>query len=157
MIWKTLLLLSFFAAGTSLAASTNPKDAPIEIVGAEFGLFADGAQGERVLEPSAVVPNRVGQRFGWIIEVRTTRRSLAVREEYLLPAAPTAQEEADPVSEALKLFARNRRQVSQRQLVPMDGKISGEWTIGPNEAAGHRHLQVVIEGLVQSDFEFDVK
>ena len=47
-------------------------------------------------------------------------------------------------------------QVSLRELVPVDGLIYGEWVIGPGEPAGHRHLQVMIDGVPVADFEFDV-
>jgi len=39
----------------------------------------------------------------------------------------------------------------------VDGKIYGEWAIGPNEPGGHRRLQVLIENEVAARFEFDVK
>jgi hypothetical protein len=55
----------------------------------------------------------------------------------------------------MPLFRHN--QISQRQLVPVEGKIYGEWEVGPNEPAGHRHLQVVIEDQVAASFEFEVK
>lgn len=52
---------------------------------------------------------------------------------------------------------QRRNQVSQRQLVPVDGRIYGEWEVAPGEPSGHRHLQVVIEGEVAASFEYDVK
>jgi hypothetical protein len=63
----------------------------------------------------------------------------------------------NPISENLNIPLQRRNQVSQRQLVPVDGRIFGEWSVGPGEPAGHRHLQVVIEGEVAASFEFDVK
>ena len=50
-----------------------------------------------------------------------------------------------------------RHQVSQRQLVPVDGVIIGEWAIGPGEPAGQRHLQVIVEDQVGGSFEFEVR
>ena len=61
------------------------------------------------------------------------------------------------MSESLDVPAQRRNQVSQRQLVPVEGKIYGEWAIGSSEPAGHRHLQVIIEGQVAASFEFDVR
>ncbi len=101
-----------------------------------------------------------GQRYGWIIEVHTSKSSLSVREEYLLPNAQNpskAEQVTDSLSESLSIPAQRRNQVSQRQLVPVDSKIYGEWAVGPNEPAGHRHLQVIIEGQVAASFEYDVK
>ena len=89
--------------------------------------------------------------------MRTTRRSLSVGEEYLLPntaKAPRAPEESTVV---LDIPQYRRNQVSLRQLVPVDGLITGEWAVGPSEPAGHRVLQVMVEGEVAAVFEFDVK
>jgi hypothetical protein len=149
---KSTLILALLA-GISFAAP--PVSAPVDIVRAEFGLFDASNPREIVFEPSALVPHRVGQRYGWIIEVGTTRRALSVREEYLLPTAVPGV--SDPLSESLIIPQQRRNQVSQRQLVPVDGKIYGEWAVGPDEPAGHRNLQVVIEGQVAASFEFEVK
>lgn len=157
MIRKSLLLILAFVAGGAHAAPPAPPPVPIEVVSAEFGIFHDSKANELVFEPTNVVPRKNGQRYGWIIEVRTTRRTLAVREEYLLPKQKPQQEATDPFSKNLLAPTPRLSQVSQRQLVPIDGQIFGEWAVGPDEPAGHRHLQVVVEGQVAGSFEFDVK
>ena len=153
MIRKTLLLAS--ALGASLAAAASP--AGIEIVSAEFGLFQEGKGNEIVFQPSTIVPQAVGQRYGWIIELRTLKRSLAVREEYVLPPSPKQKEPDNPVAKNLHIPDLRRSQVSQRQLAPVDGQIVGEWSIGPDEPAGKRRLQVVVEGKIVASFDFEVK
>jgi|APLow6443716910_1056828.scaffolds.fasta_scaffold87559_2 hypothetical protein len=157
-----LLLILFCLSAASTATPPNPKEVTVEIVSAEFGLFDASNPDELAFEPATVVPQKVGQRYGWVIEVRTRKRSLAVREEYLLPtaataAAPsfTAKIAADPTTLNVPLLRRN--QVSQRQLVPVEGRIFGEWSIGPGEPAGQRHLQVIIEGQLGADFEYEVR
>lgn len=157
MIRKMLILIPALMAGIAFAASSGPAEAPVEIISAEFGLFDASNPEELIFEPGDVVPHKVGQRYGWIIEVKTTRRTLSVREEYLLPGPPRAGNVTDPLSESLNIPIERRNQVSQRQLVPVDGKIYGEWAVGQNEPAGHRRLQVVIEGQVAASFEYDVK
>ena len=157
MLRKILILVSFFLGGTSLAEPATPVAATVEILSAEFGLFDASDPGAVVFEPARIVPHKVGQRYGWVIEVRTSSRSLSVREEYLMPMPPKEQKDANSISETLNILVQRRNQVSQRQLVPVDGKIYGEWAIGSGEPAGHRHLQVVVENQVAASFEFDVK
>jgi hypothetical protein len=153
---KTLILICALLGGGAAAAAADPL--PVEIVSAEFGLFDASNPRELVFEPGNVVPHRDGQRYGWIIAVRTGKRSLSVSEEYLLPhAAATRTSPDNSATEVWKIPQARRNQVSQRQLVPVDGKIYGEWAVGPNEPAGHRHLQVLIEGQVAASFEYDVK
>jgi hypothetical protein len=157
MILKTLLVIATALAGSALAASLPSAEAPVAIISAEFGIFDASSPKELIFEPTNVVPHKQGQRYGWVIEVRTSKRTLSVREEYLIakPAAPPKK--MDPISENLNIPLQRRNQVSQRQLVPVDGRVFGEWSVGPGEPAGHRHLQVVIEGEVAASFEFDVK
>ncbi len=155
---RNLLILVFvFVAGISSAAPPPPVRASVEIVSAEFGTFDASNPQEMVFEPTLVVPHRQGQRYGWVIEVRTTQRALSIAEEYLLPSPATAGKAPDSSGATLDLPQQRRNQVSQRQLVPVDGKIYGEWAVGPGEPAGHRHLQVLVEGQVAASFEFDVK
>ena len=157
MLRKTLILIFALLAGACFAAQPSPVVVPVEVLSAEFGLFDVSDPGEPVFEPASIVPHKVGQRYGWIIEVRTSNRSLSVREEYLLPMPKKAQKDTDSLTESLDIPIQRRNQVSQRQLVPVDGKIYGEWAVGSGEPAGHRHLQVVIENQVAASFEFDVK
>lgn len=142
-----------------VAAPVRAADEPVEIVSAEFGLFDASTPGELAFEPTKLVPHEEGQRYGWIIEVRTKKRSLTVREEYLLatPATAKAAAPADVSAGRIDTPLPRRNQVSQRQLVPMGGRIYGEWAIGPGEPAGKRHLQVIVEGQVAADFEYEVK
>lgn len=137
-----------------LLCSGGVVAAPVEIVRAEFGIFDVSNPRETLFEPTRIIPHRVGVRYGWIIEVRGGRRSLSVREEYLLPSTASTV----PTKEgAIVIPFERRSQVSQRQLVPQEGRIFGEWEIGPGEPPGRRHLQVVIEGEVVASFEYDVR
>lgn len=145
-------LASALVIGSVSAAPEPPVAAPsVQIGAAAFGLFDASTPGELSFEASRVVPLRVGQRYGWVIEVKTTKRRVSVREEYLLPPKPV---------EAVKpntIMMDTRRQVSQRELAVIDGKIYGEWSVGQGEPAGHRHLQVFVNNELAGDFEYDVK
>lgn len=152
---RRLLACLILIAFTPVAAQAQSVD----ILNAEFGIFSTRNPRESVFEPTLVVPHKEGQRYGWVIEVRTTQPRLAVREEYLLPTAAT---EAGPSGDlkngsSLSIPLPRRSQVSQRQLAPVDGRIYGEWAIGPGEPAGRRHLQVIVEGQVAGSFEYEVK
>jgi len=144
--------LAFFVIFASAAAA-----AEVDILDAEFGTFDASKPGEIVFTPATIVPHRTGQRYGWVIEVRTGKRSLSVREEYLLPNAAPPQPADNPVAAHLAVPFERHNQVSQRQLVPVDGRIYGEWSIGPSEPAGRRQLQVVVEGVPAARFDYEVK
>ena len=136
-------------------AHAAPKGPPVEILGAEFGLFTPRGEARTVFFPTHTVPHQTGQRYGWVIELRTKARAVSVSEEYILP--PLVETKSDPLAEALGLKNERRNQVSQRRLVPVEGKIYGEWEIGPQEPAGKRTLQVIVEGADPVRFEYEVK
>lgn len=159
----SLLFLAASLISFPFAASAN-QTAGVDIIRAEFGLFDASNPAEIVFEPGTTVPRKNGQRYGWVIDVRTSHRSLVVREAYVLatPGSVSPTTTATPPapgahSERIDIPVLRRHEVSQRQLVPVDGKIYGEWAIGPNEPAGHRHLQVTIENEAIADFEYDVQ
>ncbi|MDR2450987.1 MAG: hypothetical protein LBE85_04280 [Candidatus Accumulibacter sp.] len=128
-----------------------------EVVAAEFGLF-DASDPQRVVfAPAAVVPRREGQRYGWMIELKDAPRSVGVREEYLLPNRAAEARTESATGTMLLIPAERRNQVSQRQLVPVDGRIFGEWSVGPREPPGPRRLEVIVEGRVAADFEFEMR
>lgn len=153
----SLAVLTALSLQAGVASAADPAPPAVEIVNAEFGIFDDSKKGELAFEPGTVVPHRVGQRYGWVIELRTKKRSVAVREEYLLPSKATAKELEPGGGGSMVIPMERVSQVSQRQLVPVGGKIYGVWSVGPQEPDGHRHLQVVVEGQVAASFEYDVK
>ena len=155
-IARAFLLISL-AVVHAPAVADEVAPVPVEIVSAEFGVFDASDSREVAFAPTRVVRHQQGQRYGWMIELRTTLRSLSVREEYLLPNPVKTPKSDDPIVADLEMPLYRHNQVSQRQLVPVDGKIFGEWEVGPGEPAGHRRLQVVIEDQVAASFEFDVK
>jgi hypothetical protein len=144
-----LLLTGLLLAGARASA--------FEVVAAEFGLFDAGDPQRVVFSPAAVVPRREGQRYGWMIELKDAPRSVGVREEYLLPSRVDEARAESEAGTTLVIPLEKRSQVSQRQLVPVDGRIYGEWAVGPQEPAGPRKLEVIVEGQVAGRFEFEVR
>ncbi|GAB2181808.1 hypothetical protein DLREEDagrD3_20310 [Denitratisoma sp. agr-D3] len=156
-----LALACWLFAAPGFAAP--PTDGPVEIVSSQFGLFDASTPNELSFEPTNLVPRIVGQRYGWIIELKTAKRNVSVREEYLIALPAKADAKAtegaakDEFLEGFKQPPQRRNQVSQRQLAPVDGQIYGEWSVGQNEPAGHRRLQVFVEGRLAATFEYDVR
>ena len=146
--------LAVVALHVPLAFAESPQ---VEIILSEFGVFDATDPQQVVFEATQTIPHREGVRYGWMIEVRTTKRSLSVREEYLLPNSADEQHSESTEGTKLVIPQERRSQVSQRQLVPVDGQIFGEWSIGPREPAGRRRLNVIIEDQAAVIFEFEIK
>nr|MDR2111560.1 hypothetical protein [Accumulibacter sp.] len=137
--------------------SASARVFALEVVSAEFGVFDASDPRQVVFSPATVVPRREGQRYGWMIELRETGRSVSVREEYLLPGKAVEERAESGDRTTLVIPMERRSQVSQRQLVPVDGRIFGEWEIGPGEPGGTRRLEVIVEGQSAATFEFEVR
>jgi hypothetical protein len=163
-------LLPLFAAllAGAVQAAAPVVETPVDIVSSQFGIFDASTPGELSFEPTTLIPRVMGQRYGWIIELKTSKRNVSVREEYLiaLPAKGAAstsngsnntEAEKDEYLDSFRQAPQRRNQVSQRQLAPVDGQIYGEWFVGKNEPAGHRRLQVFVEGKLAATFEYDMK
>ncbi|MDR1163607.1 MAG: hypothetical protein LBM17_07240 [Candidatus Accumulibacter sp.] len=154
-----LLLFALSLGFSARAVADAQENDAVEVVRAEFGLFDASDPKKTRFTETSVVPRRKEQRYGWVIEVRTKKRSLSVREEYLLPSSEKEASETRDASGRTVFFLPHERrvQVSQRQLVPAGNRIVGEWVVGPDEPAGHRHLQVIVEDALAADFEFDME
>ena len=153
-----ILALSFScAAEMANAAGAAESPTNIKVVSAEFGTFDSSKPDEIGFLPTRVVPHRVGQRYGWVIDLGERRRSVSVREEYIVPNKAAVKQTSDDRGLHIDIPMERHNQVSQRQLVPVDGQILGQWEIGPNEPAGRRHLRVVVEEQTAADFEYEVK
>ncbi|MDR2507872.1 MAG: hypothetical protein LBD67_07770 [Candidatus Accumulibacter sp.] len=153
-----LFFLFLFSVLSRAGAPAPGEKTPPEIVRAGFGLFDVGDPKKPLFMETSVVPRKEGQRYGWLIEVRTKKRSLSVREEYLLPplATPPAKNE-DGMKVILDIPLEQRVQAAYRQLVPIDNHIIGEWTVKADEPAGRRRLQVIIEEHLAAEFDFVIE
>ena len=151
-----LTMVMVGGAPIAVAADGDPGTG-IKVVSAEFGTFDNTKPDEIGFLPTRVVPHRVGQRYGWVIDLGARRRSVSVREEYIVPNPVEVRQTSDNQGTRIDIPMERHNQVSQRQLVPVDGQILGQWEIGPNEPAGRRHLRVLVEEQVAADFEYEVK
>ncbi|MGA7949059.1 MAG: hypothetical protein WCA45_02735 [Thiobacillaceae bacterium] len=67
-----LFCMSWINPAFALLDETPPMP-DIEVLHADFGLFNRALSGELVLTPSAVVPLKKGQQYGWSILLRTSK------------------------------------------------------------------------------------
>lgn len=150
--WLIAIGLSFFCAWASAQGKPN-----VVVIEAKFGVFEAKDGEEAAFKESSTVPKTNGLRYGWIITLDTALRRLSVREEYLVPNHSASIKPENTENTVIEIRPDRRVQVSQRQLVPVGGKIIGEWEVGPQEPGGRRTLQVIVEDEVAATFEFDVK
>jgi hypothetical protein len=154
-LWGVFCLCCGLPAQASFDLSPPPPE--IEVLSAQFGLFAPNSAGRLVLTPSKIVPDRKGQRYGWAIRLQTTRPTVRWREELTLPAAPATWGGEELPPDIQTISRDNRTSVIQADVVPVNGMIENVWEVAPGDPRGHYVIRVTIDGANLQVFEFDVK
>ena len=152
----TLLCMSWTNPAFALVDEAPPAP-DIEVLHAVFGLFNRAPAGELVLTPSAVVPFKKGQRYGWSIVLRTTKPKVKWREEFTLPSPPSTwgSDELPPASQTIS--QDRMTSIVELDAIPIDGVIENVWEVTRGDPKGHYIIRVTIDGGNHQVFEFDLQ
>lgn len=142
------------AAG--LPARAAPAAPDVEIVKTEFGIFEDDGSDQLGFGATGEIPFAIGQPYGWLIEVRTTKKSLAVREEILLPRDTPAAPDRDDSSIGIPANPESLLGFNERRVPVSDGMIFGERRIGPTDKPGTYRLRIYVERKLTATFDYSV-
>ena len=139
-----------------IAASLGLQDAPApqSPVLRGTGLFVYDAHTEERY-PAASVPYRPGDIcYEWVVWVEPENRSLAIREEFELPAA-NARWGQDPNGRTV-VNADRRSAVTEFTDDLADTQISHRWCIDEGDPVGPYRIRVFTGDQLLEDFQFDV-
>jgi hypothetical protein len=152
-----LLLCGLLVAGVARGSIPEIQVAPeVTVVRAEFGLLGAPKSDEPAFTPSAVVPYRENQGYGWIILLKTNKSRIKWREEFTLPASPKTWGEGE--KQGLRSISPDRKySVTEREVTPDDGLIYNSWAVAPGDPRGRYLIRVIIEGIKEVSFEFEVQ
>ncbi|HYP69091.1 MAG TPA: hypothetical protein VEP67_12690 [Thiobacillaceae bacterium] len=157
-LFRLFALACMFWITTASALVDEAPPAPdIEVLRADFGLFNPAPSGEWVLTPSAVVPLKQGQHYGWSIVLRTARPWVKWREEFTLPAPPSNWASGELPAEDQTISSDRTTSILELDAVPVNGVIENIWEVAPGDPKGHYTIRVTIDGGNQQVFEFDVQ
>ncbi len=138
--------------GAALPALAAPPAPDVEIVNAEFGIFEDDGSDQIGFGVTSEIPFSRGQPYGWLIEVKTTKKTLAVREELLMLQDTVATPGSDP-SEAVRESILG---LNESRVPVSDGMIFGERRIKAEDKAGRYRLRVYVERKLTATFDYSV-
>jgi hypothetical protein len=151
-----LVCLSWTGDVFALVDETPPTP-DIEVIHAEFGLFNPSPSGEWVLTPSAIVPLKKGQHYGWSILLKTNKPRVKWREEFTLPSPPRTWG-GDELPVANQTISQDHlTSVVEVDAIPIEGVIENIWELAPGDPKGHYIIRVTIDGGSPQVFEFDVQ
>lgn len=136
--------------------SNHPEVSIIEIVSAEFGLFNPPESEKPFFIPTRSVPFIENQEFGWIIMIKTNKSKVKWREEFTLPSPPESWGEGE--AQGINTISYDRKTSVTERYEKLDhGLISNVWTLAPGDPKGHYVIRVIIDGMVERTFEFNVQ
>jgi hypothetical protein len=137
-----------------LAAAMQPAGEPPlrEYRGAH--LYAvDPATGRRY--PTATVPYRPGAIcYEWVVHTAPEARTITVREEVELPAAPASW--GDAPAQGTVVDAAGRRGVTEFQDSLEDSQVSRRWCVGEGDPLGTYRIRVSWGTRELADLEFEM-
>jgi hypothetical protein len=152
---KTITRIPFLLMVCMAIACSRPSKDSVEITQAAFGVYRTPQAGRTEFQPTRVVPFAIGQRYGWLIGVKTERPRIRWREELTLPSAP-ATWGSERVG-TRNVAANNRSVVTEREVAAKSGYVFNAWEINPGDPRGHYTIKVTIEGGPPRVFEFELK
>ena len=127
----------------------------IEIDRAEFGIFNPPESGKPFFIPTKSVPFIENQGYGWLIVLKTNKLKVRWREEFTLPSSPKTWGEDE--TQGLTLSHDRKTSVLEREEKLDRGMIFNVWTVAPGDPQGRYVICVIIDGMVERTFEFDVQ
>jgi hypothetical protein len=139
-----------------LQALAAPAAPDVEIIKAEFGIFEDDGSDQLGFGATSDIPFTPGQPYGWLIEVKTTKKSLAVREEVLIPQDTVAASGSNESDLAMPTMRESLLSLNERRVPVSDGMIFGERRIRAEDKAGRYRLRVYVERKLTATFDYNV-
>jgi hypothetical protein len=147
----TIMLLT--AALQALAAPAEPD---IAIIKTEFGIFEEDGSDQLGFGATSEIPFAIGQPYGWLIEVKTTKKSLAVREEILIPRDTPAAPGSNDSDIGIPASRESLLGFNERRVPVSDGMIFGERRIRQVDKPGTYRLRVYVERKLTATFDYSI-
>jgi hypothetical protein len=136
------------------SAQAAPAAPLVDVVKVEFGIFDDDGTDQLGFGATAEIPLSVGQPYGWLFQVKTATKTLAVREELLRPesdATPTEGSDTDltpPVNRAALLG------ITEWRMPVQEGMVFGVRKVTPHDTPGRYRLKVYVERKLAATFDY---
>jgi len=152
---STLYKRIFTATITALFLVGCVFEMPLEIRDAQFGTFSDDGTRLSNFRATPRIALEVGNTYGWIAHLKTSKRKVTFVEEFTLPVAPASWGLEDP--QAKRTVSNSGRTATTTKTVNvMNGVIFHSWKIAPGDPSGEHRMTVKIEDQKPLEFKFVV-
>jgi hypothetical protein len=132
------------------------KQAPIEVVSAQFGVFGADESGRRILLETDRFPAVVSAPYGWYIIFKTDKPTVIWREEFELPVAPPTWGPGEAMG--IYTISPDRKTAVTERIIPTRlGFVANEWRYAPGDPLGAHAMRVYLDGQLIREFKFDIE
>lgn len=149
-----LVVAAALLPAASLSASAAPVAAAVEVVKVEFGIFDDDGTDQLGFGPTDEIPLSVGQPYGWLFQVKTAAKTLAVREELLHPETDAAPKEGSDTDLTPPTNPATLLGINERRLPVQDGMLFGVRIVVTGDSPGRYRLKVYVERKLAASFDY---
>jgi hypothetical protein len=145
-------------AGSIVAvpAQGTIKQAQIEVVSAQFGVFGADDSGRRILLETDRFPAVISAPYGWYIIFKTEKPTVVWREEFELPIAPPTWGPGEAMG--IYTISPDRKTAVTERIIPTRlGFVANEWRYAPGDPLGAHAMRVYLDGQLIREFKFDIE
>jgi hypothetical protein len=136
------------------APTVNPQPTDLSKAKAEFGVELVDLHGKADFFPTTNVPFKVGNMYGWRIQLPNYHGTVTWREVFHLPKAPETW--ATEHSDNFSISPDGTTAVSNRTQTTANGEIENFWQIAPGDPKGNHKIEVYIDQRLIATFNFEI-
>ncbi len=135
-----------------LNGCSNENYPPVEIMGSRFYIVNLDSDQNRSFSDTKIVPLNEGQKYGWLLALRTNKNSVRYTQEITLADAVNW----DIQGEEYHISPDQKSVTVDRTKSLYKGTIGGTWGVSKGDPPGKGTIKVIIEGKVAHIFEFEL-
>jgi hypothetical protein len=141
-------------AGIPVIPAPTISPQPTNVSKAEFGVKLVDLQGKVDFFPTNNVPFKVGNTYGWRIQLENYHGEVKWREVFHLPKPPETW--ATEHSEDFDISKDGTTAISNRTQTTANGVIENFWQIAPGDPIGVHKIEVYIDQRQIATFNFEI-
>ncbi len=152
-----LLLISWGCRSVERPDIGGPvKIAPdLSVLYGECGVFRDNPDKTIYLMPARTIQVAAGTRFGWVLYLNTTRKTVRWREQVTFPSRPRNLAVSEP-SEGAGISADGRTMTTENQHRLTGNIISDVWEFEDGDPRGEYVFKIFIDNKPAGTFRIQV-
>jgi len=157
ILLPTFLFLILFSASRMPAVSAALKIEETKFFVRIYTTSKDGFEITQDFDTTLVplVPYR--SCYGWQIKVPTDAKLIKLREEFMLPNAPSFWSGESDEFATNRIVNNRRTSITKRFVIPDDGWVENAWCVVKGDPEGDYSIKVYLNNQFIKKFDFEIR